>query len=128
MQALAETHDTAERVLTFAVAAPKFAATGFGVRPIDQLDPLNHSASVMSRREPTAAHALRDTHDTATSLTPFNDLRIDQLERFQLSTIDPPTATQKLADGHDTPLRPGPFVGRACRDQVEPFQRSAKPA
>jgi hypothetical protein len=128
VQALAEVHETPPSSRTFEVPAPKSAATGFGVRSISQLDPLNHSASVMPRREPTAAHAFGETHDTATSLAPVTDRRNDHLELFQLSTTDPPTATQKLTDEHDTPSRPGPLVGRGCIAQVEPFQRSAKPA
>ena len=104
------------------------AAAGLGVGSIDHLEPSNHSASVLPWREPTAAHARRETHDTAASSAPFTDRRSDHRELSQSSNTDPPTTTQKPTDAHDTPSRPGPLGALASIDQLEPFQRSTKPA
>jgi hypothetical protein len=122
VHALADTHDTPIR------SAPP-ATRGVGVAWIAQLVPFHRSTNVRcgplppapgaspNGYQPTAVHALADTHDTPVRMSsPRVGLRvvwIAQLVPFQRSAnVTPwccPTATHMLADTHDTALSALPW-------------------
>jgi hypothetical protein len=93
---------------------------------------------------PTVMHEVVDAHDTAlktlnVSPEAFGVGWTDQLVPFHISTSlaewlvavtnDLPTATQKVADGHDTPCRVAPLepegTGTLWTAQLVPVHRSA---
>lgn len=82
---------------------------------IDQAVPLKRSARIPSGESPTAVHAAADTHDTAYKVAAladgFGEAFTDHLLPLKRSTNVNvpdavryvPTATQSLADTHETP-------------------------
>ena len=98
------------------------APVGFGVGWINQLVPFQTSARVMAPVPlscvPTASHAVREVHDTASSEAfakpeGFTVDILDQADPFHLSPkVAPlpaslmklPTAMQPVLEGHETPL------------------------
>lgn len=136
VQAVLEVHDTPLKELE--------APNKKGVVWIAQLLPFQPSATpsvspLKSKTEsPTTTHAVADTHDTPQSQSSSEPGVgvgwVDHLPPSQRSAnvanwpFGPgpyPTATQAVADAHDTALRPlGPSSGVGWSDHLDPFHRA----
>lgn len=121
--AFAEAHDTSLN--------PDVGTRRLGVPWIDHLVPFQRSTTGTvsfersSRESPTAVHAVADEQDTPQSQSPSPEFsgvgvrRTDHLVPSQCAAPDP-TATQAVADAHDTSLPPG---APRWSDQLDPFHR-----